>query len=272
MFTTSDFKNGLIINHKNNLWKIIEFLHVKPGKGNAFVRSKLKNIRTGQVVDETFRAGEKIVLVRVEARDYTYLYNENENYVFMDQETYDQINLSKSQDENVLEFLIENTEATIAFNGEEAIEVEIRSEKAVAKGSCDAGTSTGSHEVNAYPKEGVDFIVDKFNKNISKQIVNLDISDFEDLEEVEKVFEIFDVTKDLKNIGGNIIIATEYAILKAVSKGEVWKFLNPKAKKVPGILANIVEGGKHIHGRGADFQEFLIVLIYQLMIGDHLVK
>jgi enolase len=144
-------------------------------------------------------------------------------------------------------------------NGEEAIEVEIRSEKAVAKGSCDAGTSTGSHEVNAYPKEGVDFIVDKFNKNISKQIVNLDISDFEDLEEVEKVFEIFDVTKDLKNIGGNIIIATEYAILKAVSKGEVWKFLNPKAKKVPGILANIVEGGKHIHGRGADFQEFLIV-------------
>ncbi len=74
-------------------------------------------------------------------------------------------------------------------NGEEAIEVEIRSEKAVAKGSCDAGTSTGSHEVNAYPKEGVDFIVDKFNKNISKQIVNLDISDFEDLEEVEKVLK-----------------------------------------------------------------------------------
>ena len=105
MANTSDFKNGLIIDHKNNLWKIVEFLHVKPGKGGAFVRSKLKNIRTGQVVDETFRAGEKIEIVRVEARNYTYLYNENENYVFMDQETYDQINLSKSQVEDVLDFL-----------------------------------------------------------------------------------------------------------------------------------------------------------------------
>ena len=66
MANTSDFKNGLIINHKNNLWKIVEFLHVKPGKGGAFVRSKLKNIRTGQLVEETFRAGEKIEVVRVE--------------------------------------------------------------------------------------------------------------------------------------------------------------------------------------------------------------
>ena len=95
MASTSDFKNGLIIQHKNNLWKIVEFLHVKPGKGSAFVRSKLKNIRTGQVVDETFRAGEKIEVVRVEARDYTYLYNDGNNYVFMDQETFNQIkNLS----------------------------------------------------------------------------------------------------------------------------------------------------------------------------------
>ena len=76
MANTSDFKNGLIIDHKNNLWKIVEFLHVKPGKGSAFVRSKLKNIRSGQVVDETFRAGEKINIVRVEARNYTYLYKD----------------------------------------------------------------------------------------------------------------------------------------------------------------------------------------------------
>jgi len=125
MANTSDFKNGLIIDHKNNLWKIVEFLHVKPGKGGAFVRSKLKNIRTGQVIDETFRAGEKIEVVRVVARNYTYLYNENENYVFMDQETYDQISLSKSHVEDVLDFLLENTKTTIAFNGEEAIEVRI---------------------------------------------------------------------------------------------------------------------------------------------------
>ena len=75
MADTSDFRNGLIINHKNSLWKIIEFLHVKPGKGPAFVRTKLKNIKTGQVVDETFRAGGKIVEVRIEAKNYNYLYD-----------------------------------------------------------------------------------------------------------------------------------------------------------------------------------------------------
>ena len=65
MSSTSDFRNGLIINHKNNLWKIVEFLHVKPGKGSAFVRTKLKNIKTGQVVDETFRSGHKIEVVKI---------------------------------------------------------------------------------------------------------------------------------------------------------------------------------------------------------------
>ena len=76
MADTSDFRNGLIINRKDVLWKIVEFLHVKPGKGPAFVRTKLKNIKTGQVVEETFRAGEKIVEVRIDARDYNYLYKD----------------------------------------------------------------------------------------------------------------------------------------------------------------------------------------------------
>lgn len=125
MANTSDFKNGLIINHKNNLWKIVEFLHVKPGKGSAFVRSKLKNIRTGQVVEETFRAGEKIETVRVESRNYNYLYSENTNYIFMDQETYEQVSLTEAQVEDVLDFLLENTITTIAFNGDEPIEVRI---------------------------------------------------------------------------------------------------------------------------------------------------
>ena len=125
MANTSDFKNGLIINHKNNLWKIVEFLHVKPGKGSAFVRSKLKNIRTGQVVEETFRAGEKIETVRVEARNYNYLYSENTNYIFMDQETYEQVSLTEVQVKDVLDFLLENTITTIAFNGDEPIEVRI---------------------------------------------------------------------------------------------------------------------------------------------------
>tara|TARA_B110000116_G_C16546245_1_gene450974 strand:+ start:64 stop:627 length:564 start_codon:yes stop_codon:yes gene_type:complete len=125
MAKTSDFKNGLIINHKNNLWKIVEFLHVKPGKGNAFVRSKLKNIRTGQVVEETFRAGEKIDTVRVIARNYNYLYTENSNYIFMDQETFEQVSLTESQVGDVLDFLLENSVTTIAFNGDDPIEVRI---------------------------------------------------------------------------------------------------------------------------------------------------
>ena len=125
MSNTSAIRNGLCIKHNHDIYKIIEFLHVKPGKGGAFVRSKLKNVRTGQVVDETFRAGEKITIVRVEARNYTYIYNENNNYVFMDQETFEQLNLTKTQVEDVIDFLFENTPTIIAFNGDDPIEVRI---------------------------------------------------------------------------------------------------------------------------------------------------
>ena len=125
MPTTADFKNGLILEHKSNLWKIVEFQHVKPGKGAAFVRSKLKNIRTGRVVEETFRAGEKVIPVRVEVRNYNYLYSNGSFYTFMDKESYEQIELTSTQVEDVLDFLIENTETTIAYNGNEPIEVRI---------------------------------------------------------------------------------------------------------------------------------------------------
>ena len=126
MANTSDFRNGLIFNRKGGLWKIVEFLHVKPGKGPAFVRTKLKNVKTGQVVEETFRSGEKIEVVKIEAKDYNYLYNDGSLYTFMDNKTYEQISLTKDQiGDNVLDFLIENTETTIAFDGNEPIEVRI---------------------------------------------------------------------------------------------------------------------------------------------------
>ena len=125
MGNTSDLKNGLIIEHKNALYKVIEFLHVKPGKGAAFVRTKLKNIRTGQVIDETFRGGANITSVRVEARNYNFLYSNDDNYIFMDNETYEQIELSSSLLEDVKPYLIENTNTTIAFNGNEPLEVRI---------------------------------------------------------------------------------------------------------------------------------------------------
>ena len=117
MASTSDFKNGLIINHKSNLWKVVEFQHVKPGKGGAFVRTKLKNIKTGQVVDETFRAGHKIEIIRIEARDYNFIYSDNDFYYFMDQETFDQISIQSSfVEKDTSDFLAENTPVTITFD------------------------------------------------------------------------------------------------------------------------------------------------------------
>ena len=93
MASTQDFRNGLVINWKNDLWQIVEFQHVKPGKGGAFVRSKLKNVRNGKVVDNTFRAGEKVETARVERRDMQYLYEDDLGLHFMNTETYEQRSL-----------------------------------------------------------------------------------------------------------------------------------------------------------------------------------
>jgi elongation factor P len=90
---TSDFRTGFTMRHKNGLWSISEFQHVKPGKGPAFVRTKLKNIETGKVVENTFRAGEKVEEVRLDRREFQYLYPDGEFYIFMNTETYEQIQL-----------------------------------------------------------------------------------------------------------------------------------------------------------------------------------
>ena len=91
MGSTADIRNNLVMEFNGGLWKVVEFLHVKPGKGNAFVRTKLKNIPGGQVVDHTFRSGEKINDVRLDAREMAYLYNDGQLYHFMDNDNYEQI-------------------------------------------------------------------------------------------------------------------------------------------------------------------------------------
>ena len=96
MASTSDIKNGLCIKHNNDLFKIIDFLHVKPGKGPAFVRTKIKSLTNGKVLDNTFPSGSKIDIVRVESRKYQYLYMEDEGFHFMDTKTYEQIFLDKN--------------------------------------------------------------------------------------------------------------------------------------------------------------------------------
>ena len=118
MATTSDIRNGLCINHNGKLVKVVEFQHVKPGKGPAFVRTKLKNIETGKVVDNTFSAGHKIDIVRIETRNYQYLYQEGDGYHFMNTDDYTQVFINGSMIDNP-EFLREEIVCTIVFHAEE---------------------------------------------------------------------------------------------------------------------------------------------------------
>lgn len=97
MADTSDFRNGLTLIWNNEVWQIVEFLHVKPGKGGAFVRTKLKHVRSGKVVDNTYRAGEKVQLARVERRQFQYLYEDDLGLHFMNTETYEQTSLPPDQ-------------------------------------------------------------------------------------------------------------------------------------------------------------------------------
>jgi elongation factor P len=125
MADTSDLRNGLIIKFKNDLYTVIEFQHVKPGKGGAFVRTMVKNLKTGKVLDNTFRSGETIEIVRVERRKYQYLYREGEFLVCMDNDTYEQINIPSELFGDGVEYLKEAEEVELLFNGSEIINVDI---------------------------------------------------------------------------------------------------------------------------------------------------
>ena len=123
--STADFKNGLTIEVDDAIWRIIEFQHVKPGKGGAFVRSKLKNLRTGAVQDKTFRAGAKMERAIIETKKMQYLYADGDNHVFMDTDTYEQTELPAENIQNELKFLKENMEVSITSFGNETLGVEL---------------------------------------------------------------------------------------------------------------------------------------------------
>jgi len=125
MISSNDFKTGLTIIVDNNLMQIIEFLHVKPGKGAAFVRSKLKNVETGQVIEKTFRAGEKMETAHLERREMQFLFNDGDEYTFMDTETFDQIPIRKAQIGDQIKYLKENMNAQILFHGEKIIGIDL---------------------------------------------------------------------------------------------------------------------------------------------------
>ena len=114
--TTNDLKNGLVLNLEGQLWSVVEFQHVKPGKGGAFVRTKLKNVLSGKVVDKTFNAGTKVDTATVDKRDMQYLYKDGEDFVFMDTNTYDQLHVPTATVGDAAHFLLENQEAMVAIH------------------------------------------------------------------------------------------------------------------------------------------------------------
>lgn len=115
MISTNDFKTGLTIELDGDVYTVVEFQHVKPGKGSAFVRTKLKNRRTGGVVERTFRAGEKVPKAHIEKRQMQYLYNEGDMYTFMDTENYEQVTLNVDQLDDAIKYLKENMNIDILF-------------------------------------------------------------------------------------------------------------------------------------------------------------
>ncbi|MGB7424140.1 MAG: elongation factor P, partial [Ornithinimicrobium sp.] len=114
MASTNDLKNGLVLSMDNGLWQVLDFQHVKPGKGPAFVRTKLKNVLSGKIVDKTFNAGTKIETATVDRSDMQYLYNDGTDYIFMDVKTYDQIPVSPDVLGSASNYLLENAQAMIA--------------------------------------------------------------------------------------------------------------------------------------------------------------
>ncbi|MFC0678022.1 elongation factor P [Lysobacter korlensis] len=125
MATTNDIKNGSVLNIDGQLWNVIEFQHVKPGKGGAFVRTKVKNVRSGKVVDRTFNAGTKIDFASVDRRDFQYLYKDGGDFVFMDTTDYDQITVPGDVVGDAANFLLEQQTVTVATHDGEPLYVDL---------------------------------------------------------------------------------------------------------------------------------------------------
>jgi elongation factor P len=125
MATTNDLKNGMVLSLDNGLWSVVEFQHVKPGKGGAFVRTTLKNVVSGKVVDKTFNAGTKVDVAQVDKRDMTYLYRDGTDFVFMDTDTFDQHHVPEQTVGGNADYMLENTNAIVAMHDGAALYVEL---------------------------------------------------------------------------------------------------------------------------------------------------
>ncbi|MBY7143396.1 elongation factor P [Virgibacillus sp. NKC19-3] len=149
MISVNDFKTGLTIEVDNDIWQVMEFQHVKPGKGAAFVRSKLRNLRSGNIQEKTFRGGEKVSKAHIENRKMQYLYASGESHAFMDTDTYEQVELQTSDIKDELKFMKENMEVqVITYEGEilgielpKNVELEVTETEPGIKGDTASGGS-----------------------------------------------------------------------------------------------------------------------------------
>ena len=125
MASTNDLKNGMVLRIEGQLWAVVEFQHVKPGKGPAFVRTKLRNVESGKNVDKTFNAGTKVETANVDKRTMQYLYNDGSSYVFMDTTTYEQLEVTPEVVGDAKNFMLENQEAIVATNEGRVLFIEL---------------------------------------------------------------------------------------------------------------------------------------------------
>ena len=125
MATTSNIKNGSVIFHKNKRMKVVEFLHVKPGKGPAFVRTKLKDILTGKVIDETFNSGVKLEFLKIEAKEMQYLYSDTDSHFFMDNQTFEQVSVLDNIIGKNVNFLKDGMNVDLLFDGSEILDMRL---------------------------------------------------------------------------------------------------------------------------------------------------
>ncbi|MGB7083921.1 MAG: elongation factor P [Phormidesmis sp.] len=147
MISSNDFRTGTSIELDGSVWRVVEFLHVKPGKGSAFVRTKLKNVQTGSTVDKTFRAGETMPQAVLEKNTMQHTYKEGDQYVFMDMETYEETRLSEEQIGDRVKYLKEEMEVTVLMWNDNVLEVELPNSVSLEVTQTDPGvkgdTATG---------------------------------------------------------------------------------------------------------------------------------
>ena len=148
MATTSDIKNGAVILHKNKRMKVVEFLHVKPGKGPAFVRTKLKDISSGKIIDETFNAGIKLQFLKIEAKEMQFLYEDGDSHIFMDNISYEQINVINSLVGKSKNFLKDGMNVDLLFDDNEVLDIRLPAHVALEVNQTEPGvkgnTATGA--------------------------------------------------------------------------------------------------------------------------------